>query len=197
MNCEWISLNVAGYGLKCLSANDGSVVWNSTITAPGLSPSGYGSPAVIGGRVYIGSETPGSGVYCLDASTGSILWNTPIPGYQWSTPSISASGSTPERLYIGSSNNVLYCLNAMTGAILWNYTTGGRITASPAIVNGRVYIGSEVPSAGKIYCLPMILTTTQPPSNPIPGYSIPFVIVAVGIAIAGIKIRARRKLTDC
>jgi outer membrane protein assembly factor BamB len=142
--------------------------------------------------VYIGSDVsnPGAGVYCLSAATGIIMWNTPITGYQDSTPSISLAGvtGTPERLYIGSSNKVLYCLNAMTGASLWTYTTGGRITCSPALTKGRVYFGSE---DFKVYCLPMILTTTPPPDNPVPGYSIPFVLAAVGIAISGIVIRSR------
>jgi len=29
------------------------------------------------------------------------------------------------------------------GVLLWNYTTGGRVTSSPAVVNGVVYVGSQ------------------------------------------------------
>jgi outer membrane protein assembly factor BamB len=30
-----------------------------------------------------------------------------------------------------------------TNQVLWNYTTGGRVWSSPAVANGRVYVGSE------------------------------------------------------
>jgi outer membrane protein assembly factor BamB len=184
---------VAANRLICLATSDGSVLWNSSTTAPSLSPGGYGSPAAAGGCVYIGSGSAGAGVYCLNAATGAILWNTPITGYQDSTPSISLAGVTgvPERLYIGSSNKVLYCLNATTGTSLWTYTTGGRITCSPAITNGRVYIGSE---DFKVYCLPMILTAlpTSPPPD-IAGSPLPFVMGVMVLAITGIVVRARRR----
>jgi parallel beta-helix repeat protein len=33
-------------------------------------------------------------------------------------------------------------LNATNGAFLWSYTTGNSVTSSPAVVDGRVYVGS-------------------------------------------------------
>jgi outer membrane protein assembly factor BamB len=47
-------------------------------------------------------------------------------------------------VYIGSSDGNLYALNANTGEKLWNYATGGGPT-SPAVANGVVYIGADVP----------------------------------------------------
>jgi hypothetical protein len=42
-------------------------------------------------------------------------------------------------------------MNATTGTFIWNYTTGDRILyTSPAVVNDKVYVGSE---DKKIYCL--------------------------------------------
>ena len=32
----------------------------------------------------------------------------------------------------------------------WSYTTGNYVESSPAVVNGRVYVGSD---DGKVYCL--------------------------------------------
>ncbi len=180
---------VSAGSMLCLATSNGAVVWNRT----DISPSGYGSPAAVGGYgyVYIGSENSGSGIYCLNALTGATVWNTPMTGYQWSTPSINLASGNPDKLYVGSSNGVLYCLNPLTGAQVWNYTTGGRITSSPAIVNGRVYFGSE---DMKVYCMPMTLTsptttgTTPPPG--IPAY--PF--WAIGIAgIFAICVILRKK----
>ncbi len=179
---------VVGNRLLCLSTTDGSVHWNAT----SLSPSWSGSPAVAGGYVYIGASAPVSGVYCLNADTGATVWNTPMAGDKFAPSlSLAAGTGTPDMLYIGTSNKMLYCLNAMTGASLWTFTVGGRITCSPAITNGRVYIGSEVPSGGEVYCLPMILTTSTTPD--IAGSPLLFVTGIMILAIAGIIVRARRK----
>jgi hypothetical protein len=44
---------------------------------------------------------------------------------------------------VGSFDDHLYCLNASTGAHLWNATTGGDVFGSPAVIDGRVYVGSH------------------------------------------------------
>jgi hypothetical protein len=41
-------------------------------------------------------------------------------------------------------------LNAATGAFIWSYTTDGPVTSSPAVADGKVYVGSY---DGKVYCL--------------------------------------------
>jgi Zn-dependent protease len=41
-------------------------------------------------------------------------------------------------------------LNATTGDFVWNYTTGGQIYSSPAVADGKVYVGSDDYS---VYCL--------------------------------------------
>ena len=37
-----------------------------------------------------------------------------------------------------------------TNNTMWSYTTGGPVTSSPAVVDGKVYVGSD---DGKVYCL--------------------------------------------
>jgi hypothetical protein len=64
-----------------------------------------------------------------------------------------------------SSDNNVYCFDAFSGAKIWNYTAnaalvyyppgppqiyGGGITSSPAVVDGKVYIGS---GDNNVYCL--------------------------------------------
>ncbi|MDQ7052154.1 MAG: PQQ-like beta-propeller repeat protein [candidate division KSB1 bacterium] len=44
----------------------------------------------------------------------------------------------------------MYALNARSGALLWKYDTEGLVSSSPAIVDGRVYIGSGHPG---VFCL--------------------------------------------
>jgi len=104
----------------------------------------HSSPAVVGGRVYIGSCD--RKVYCLNATTGGLLWKYTTGGdVGYSSPAVAGG-----RVYIGSWDNKTYCLNATTGGLLWSYSTGGYVRSSPAVAGGRVYVGSW---DKKIYCL--------------------------------------------
>ena len=58
---------------------------------------------------------------------------------------------------MGSYDEKVYCLNASTGAHIWNYTTGWDVQSSPAVADGKVYVGStimvEYILKHKVYCL--------------------------------------------
>ncbi|HYB92601.1 MAG TPA: PQQ-binding-like beta-propeller repeat protein, partial [archaeon] len=103
----------------------------------------FSSPAVSGGRIYIGSED--NNIYCFNASTGAKLWNFTTGSAMDSSPAVSGG-----RVYTGSDRGNVYCLSASTGNLLWNYTTGGAVFSSPAVANGMVYVGSE---DNYVYCL--------------------------------------------
>jgi outer membrane protein assembly factor BamB len=45
--------------------------------------------------------------------------------------------------YVGSTDRSIYALCMINGAVLWSSATGGPIHASPAFVDGVLYIGSE------------------------------------------------------
>ncbi|NLE07814.1 MAG: PQQ-binding-like beta-propeller repeat protein, partial [Dehalococcoidales bacterium] len=47
-------------------------------------------------------------------------------------------------------DGALYAVDASTGELRWKYQTGSRVTSSPAVVDGVVYVGSE---DGKIYAI--------------------------------------------
>jgi outer membrane protein assembly factor BamB len=104
------------------------------------------SAAVVGGRVYTGSDD--GKFYCLDAATGTKIWEHSAGGLidniifpvEWqprSSPIIVGS-----KLYAGSLDGKLYCLNIADGSEAWTYTTGGPIGGSPAYSNGVIYITS-------------------------------------------------------
>jgi parallel beta-helix repeat protein len=40
-------------------------------------------------------------------------------------------------------NGDFYALNASTGDLVWNYTTTGAVYSSPAVADGKVFVGSE------------------------------------------------------
>ena len=117
--------------------NTNNVLWTYT-TGSGV----YSSPAVVDGKVYIGSYD--GHVYCLDAEDGDKIWNSSNVGTVWHSSPAVADG----RVYIGG--GVLYCLNAENGSRIWSYQGGLNMVSSPAVVDDRVYIGTW---NGLICCL--------------------------------------------
>jgi len=103
------------------------------------------SPAVVGGRVYVGSQD--RNVYCFDASTGTKIWNYTTGSEVDSSPAV-ADG----RVYVGSYDGKIYCLSASTGEHLWDFSAPSavEVVSSPTVADGRVYFGS---ADWNIYCL--------------------------------------------
>ena len=118
--------------------NTNATLWNYT-----TGSYVYSSPAVVDGRVFVGSYD--NKIYALNATTGTHLWNYTTGFVIYSSPAV-ADG----RVFVGSRDGKLYAMNATTGAHIWNYTTGGVIWSSPVVADGRVYIGSE---DGRVYAL--------------------------------------------
>ena len=109
------------------------------------------SPAVVDNKVYFGDGS--KNFYCIDSDTGEEIWKTPIPyGIGTSSPAVEN-----EKVYFGAFNGNagIYCLNLTTGEIIWRYQTPGEhiVHASPAVYQGKVFIGAPNPEPGRMYCL--------------------------------------------
>jgi outer membrane protein assembly factor BamB len=130
-------LNHTGYSTST-APNTNNTIWNYTTGSEVNS-----CPAVVDGRVYVGSND--NKVYCLDASTGAHIWNYTTGSDVWNCPAV-----VDGRVYVGSWDAKVYCLDASTGAHIWNYTTAIGVWSSAAVVGGRVYVGSW---DRKFYCL--------------------------------------------
>jgi len=124
-------LNNSGYSLTT-PATSNNVLWKfdtgSTIGA---------SPTIVDGKVYIPSNS--GSIYCLDAKDGSQIWVASLTFRSIISSSIAVENN---KLYFGSYNGYVYCLNADTRTVEWYYQTGDSIQSSPAVAEGRVYIGS-------------------------------------------------------
>ena len=113
-----------------------------------------GSPAVVNGKVYIGSHD--KNWYCLDAYTGAKIWSFPIGHYVRSSAAV-----VDGKVFTGADDGYFYCLNANTGTQIWKTSAGGHFPnmftaieyqsrSSPVVVGGKVYVGSL---DGKVYSL--------------------------------------------
>jgi polyvinyl alcohol dehydrogenase (cytochrome) len=110
---------------------------------PGVTQA-YAQPVIAAGRVFVGSET--GLVYALDARTGCFYWTFPAMGPVRTTivlarSAIAKSGTV---LYFGDVRSNMYAVDAQTGAMLWTQKIDehphGRITGSPTLVDGRLYV---------------------------------------------------------
>ena len=82
------------------------------------------SPAIVGGRVFIGSAD--GNLYALALADGTKAWAFKTGGEVESSPLVLEG-----RVYVGSSDGFLYALDAATGKLAWKYETGDKILGAP------------------------------------------------------------------
>lgn len=125
--------------------DDNSILWTNTTG----SGNGYGTPTVHDGRVFISSSD--GYTYCFDLYTGYRYWRTPTASPHEGAVSSPAVANDHVVLF-SSGDNTVYRLRVSDGGVDWTYPTGGGNYggSSPAINNGRVYVGSP---DRNLYCL--------------------------------------------
>src|SRR5262249_23845604 len=122
--------------------------------------SAYAQPAVVGGRVFVGS--PAGIVYALSAATGCIHWFFEAERAVRTAVLIGrvrANGQLRSVAFFGDQNATAYALDAANGSLLWKKKVedfpGARVTGSPVVHNGRLYVpvasGEETAAATPDY----------------------------------------------
>jgi len=107
----------------------------------------YHSSAAISEKfVLVGSRD--KRLHCIDRETGKGAWTFSTRGKVDSSPVLVG-----DRVFVGSTDGHLYCLRLEDGKEIWKFKDlkGKAFTASPAVGEGRLVIGSES-SDGYIYC---------------------------------------------
>jgi outer membrane protein assembly factor BamB len=93
------------------------------------------SPAVAGGAVYVGSYD--HNLYAYNATSGAVLWAASTPDSVVLSPAVAGG-----LVYVASVNCNLYAFKAATGVQEWA-DPRFCVTSSPAVVNGKVYVGAS------------------------------------------------------
>ena len=98
------------------------------------------SPSVFGGRVCFGNYA--GAIVCLDKDTGRELWTTYSRRDAFRYDSFYASASTDgERLYSVARSGRVVAVDASDGDIVWTARVGGLGYTTPAVAEGRVFVG--------------------------------------------------------
>jgi outer membrane protein assembly factor BamB len=123
--------------ITSLDAKTGKRRWKRNLGSRSES-----SPVVIGGRVYFGSED--GTVYALRATDGRRIWTYHAGG------AVKAGLAYAEGiLYFGDYSGTMTAIRAKDGGKVWSTATSGRVFSqsgqfysTPAVANGRVYVGN-------------------------------------------------------
>ena len=166
--------------LYCLSAKDGSLKWSFRTNGPVHStPSISGGMAFIAGcdemfraiRISDGKEifNVSSGSYTgaspalrdgaafygtfdnqvlsVNLAQKQIVWRYEYP--QRKFPFYSSAAVTPTQVVVGGRDKMVHGLT-LAGKAAWTFATRARVESSPAIADGRVFVGSN---DGRFYVL--------------------------------------------
>lgn len=101
-------------------------------------------PAVIAGRVYVGSD-PG-GLHALDLKTGCWYWKYSAESGVRSAPVVARISDKPERwaVMFGDLKAFVYALDAQTGEQIWKVQVdthpSARVTGAPSVHGNRLFV---------------------------------------------------------
>src|SRR6185503_8150882 len=111
-----------------------NIAWSEHKGVPGVP-----SPLYYNGRLYTFQN--GGIVYCRLARTGELLYTGRLgaPGYYYSSP-VAAD----QRIYIASAEGVVVVVDAGDALkILATNTLDGGILATPALIDGNIYVRTD------------------------------------------------------
>lgn len=128
------------YELHCLSATNGSTIWEVEAESGNKFTA---SPAVFANTVYIGGTD--SKMYAFKYASGNKLWTKNTNYEITGTPAIAY-----DRVYITNWGGQLLALEKNTGHIYWRYNTGNRIEGSPIVAEKKICFGDQ---KGYFYCI--------------------------------------------
>ena len=109
----------------------------------------YGQPAVVGGRLFVGSAD--GTVYALDADTGCVHWTFKAGAPVRTAMSVGPIGAA-WAVYFGDLEGHAYAVNAANGTAVWKTRIdphpAARVTGAPTLAGGRLYVPASSSEEG-------------------------------------------------
>ena len=138
---------------------------DASLLAP---PRVWGTTALWKDVVY--TDTNGGRLLGIDRATGAIRWEKKLPGPTWQSP-VVVDGV----LIVGDCSGVLHAYDVSDTTIdppeLWTVKLSGCIESTPAVWNGRIFVGAR---GGRFYAIgDADKVPATPPNEPLPATSGP------------------------
>ena len=125
----------AGVGVPKFS----HVKWKFKVNGDAIS-----SPAVAGGKVYVGS-TDGN-LYALDLEAGTQKWKFANEARVTSSPAVDGGV-----VYFGSYDGAFYAVDAASGKLKWKFQTAGERRFAAKHLHGSLPAGETMPDPFDMY----------------------------------------------
>jgi outer membrane protein assembly factor BamB len=130
---------------------------NTTVAWENIGQANVSSlQAFQGSRIYYRDgksyNTMGDEIVCTDSTSGKTLWKKKLngdiheEGGAVGTSPASAGGD----LFVATLGGEVLQLGAKSGNVKKTYNVGSPVRAQPAIVDGRIYVGTQ---DGKVVCI--------------------------------------------
>jgi outer membrane protein assembly factor BamB len=136
-----------GQIMKLDPANpDDPLVWS--LPVQDARPGGvWATPALYGDMVYV--ATDGGVLLGITRDTGTVVWTKTLPGPVWQSPVV-----VDDVLIQGDCAGTMHAFDVADPTIdppeLWQVEIGGCIESTPAVWNGRIYVGTR---AGQFHAI--------------------------------------------
>ncbi|MEW6413430.1 MAG: PQQ-binding-like beta-propeller repeat protein [Candidatus Zixiibacteriota bacterium] len=126
--------------LMALSQLSGEVKWRFLADMP-LAV----APTFAMGKIF---QPGGNGMlFALSPLSGKLVWKVKLEN------AIAAAVSAGEFVYAGDLDGFVYAINSDDGSIVWKRQVGGPVWTSPAVAEGRIFVGH---SGGEMVALDAI-----------------------------------------
>lgn len=126
--------------------SDGTKLWSAEKPS---AESVMGSPVVVGKTVWallVGGYVSTGVLNGYSLADGKKVGEQKF-GVLVADAALAVAGDT---LYLAGENGLVYFLSAKSGAVVKSVALGGKVFSSPAIADGRLYVGCQ---DGKLYCI--------------------------------------------
>lgn len=146
--------------IRRLNALTGEQVWSYAVKvdfdadeAGGVMASPVVGQQSIGNLViFTVAKTPEGGtVIAFDKKTGHVVWQQTMAHFSWSSPVAVYNENGDAWIIQGDSEGVLQLMDGQTGAVMNSLQLEGAITASPAVYNNMLVVGTSGKGISKIY----------------------------------------------
>ena len=135
----------------CLSAADGSVIWQSR----DCPAQGYATPLIVGGVLYLPAS--GSVLAALDKTTGTVIWKSEKGSSSYASPAYQEIDGVGQ--LVASAGSELWGVSAASGEVFWKFPVNPRwgLCASPVVAGSRVLLTAGVAGEEFMACLQMFV----------------------------------------